>query len=309
MNFLVCLTAATLLCPIIRVVHAFPSKVGCDLIGDSGQNVMMRKEIMGSTTIDENNLVAIHNTYTNGDNLNITISLKNLNPGGVVVHASFGKLITNMGFAKKTCTNSMSLHYKQGNVPSSFKVQLILDMRKHVPTTHVSVLTANGYGTVRRQILKVWDIADSDSTTTTAGSTHIHGTTTRSHSGIIDGPSTTTAARSQTGGCNDNDEGLKVGSNMPDCASVKAFCHDPTFGPTARKYCPKTCGTCGGRSTHIHTTTTRRPVGEFCGEGTKLVNGKCVIAYTTVQEMCTMASAHYNDWGWDCGHQADCVAA
>ena len=136
-------------------------------------------------------------------------------------------------------------------------------------------------------------------------STHIHATTTRSHSDIVDGPTTTTAAGSQNI-CNDDDEGLKVGTNMPDCASVKAFCFDTTLGPTAREYCPKTCGICGDGSTHIHATTTRSPGSEFCGEGTKLVNGKCVIAYTGVNEMCAMAASA--EWGWDCGHQADCAA-
>ena len=59
-----------------------------------------------------------------------------------------------------------------------------------------------------------------------------------------------------------------------------------------------------------HTYTTAAPrVGEgsrYCGVGTKMVGGKCVIAYSNLGEMCNLASQ--NDWGWDCKTLAQCTA-
>jgi len=53
-----------------------------------------------------------------------------------------------------------------------------------------------------------------------------------------------TGAPSHAPGCTDDDAGMKAASGMPDCATVKAFCHDSTNGAKVRKYCPKTCSDC-----------------------------------------------------------------
>ena len=41
-----------------------------------------------------------------------------------------------------------------------------------------------------------------------------------------------------------------------------------------------------------------------CGEGTKMEDGKCVINYSGLKEMCYMASK--NDWGWTCKSLSQC---
>ena len=46
--------------------------------------------------------------------------------------------------------------------------------------------------------------------------------------------------------------------------------------------------------------------GSACGEGTKMEDGKCVINYSGLKEMCYMASK--NDWGWTCKSLSQCPA-
>ena len=60
---------------------AFPSKVGCGLIGDSGKNVMTRTTVMGATPIDVSNLISFSsNTYSSGGQ-QITVTISNLETG------------------------------------------------------------------------------------------------------------------------------------------------------------------------------------------------------------------------------------
>lgn len=62
--------------------------------------------------------------------------------------------------------------------------------------------------------------------------------------------------------------------------------------------------------THTHTTAAPNEHGgdssRFCGAGTKMVNGKCIVAYSNMREMCEMAK--HNDWGWDCQQLSQCAA-
>merc|ERR1711907_18227 len=46
--------------------------------------------------------------------------------------------------------------------------------------------------------------------------------------------------------------------------------------------------------------------GSACAEGTKMEDGKCVINYSGLKEMCYMASK--NDWGWTCKSLSQCPA-
>ncbi|MAJ97298.1 MAG: hypothetical protein CMI56_01615 [Parcubacteria group bacterium] len=43
-----------------------------------------------------------------------------------------------------------------------------------------------------------------------------------------------------------------------------------------------------------------------CGVGTKMEDGKCVINYSGLKEMCYMASK--NNWGWTCKALSQCSA-
>ena len=111
-------------------VNAFPSKVGCDLIGaDSTLSVMERNTIMGKSPITENNLIMMKSFDATSDpsNVVITLQLNGLNRGGVVIHTSFGELNTPDTLTVKDCsTFSSSLHYQQNNVVSNFEVTLSL---------------------------------------------------------------------------------------------------------------------------------------------------------------------------------------
>ena len=66
----------------------------------------------------------------------------------------------------------------------------------------------------------------------------------------------------------------------------------------------------GGTTTHFPigaTGPTGSPVpkgSNNCGPGTKFVNGKCEVAYTSLTEMCGMAMT--GNWGWSCAEISQC---
>ena len=77
----------------ISSIQAYPSKVGCTLIGSSsGSNVMTRTTVMGATPNDVSNLISFSsNTYSSGGQ-QITVTISNLKSGGVVIHSDKGSL-------------------------------------------------------------------------------------------------------------------------------------------------------------------------------------------------------------------------
>ncbi len=139
---------------LLSVVNANPSKPGCDLIGNSGKNVMKRTTIMGAVPVDATNLISFSSNKVNATGDVITVTISNLKTGGAVIHTSSGALsasnseqATPAGYTAKTgCTDKM--FYKQFGVGAS--LTLYLTIGKEHKTT-VSVLTAAGKSTVTRQ--------------------------------------------------------------------------------------------------------------------------------------------------------------
>ena len=94
--------------PLPTCIHARPGKVGCDLLGESGLNVMERSIIMNEKTSDVNNLIFKENVELvdasrNNDDQNVVISLRlrNLKRGGGVIHTSSGNLRIPSSFAAR----------------------------------------------------------------------------------------------------------------------------------------------------------------------------------------------------------------
>ena len=139
---------------------AFPSKVGCGLIGESGMDVMKRQMIMGEPPRESGNLVSIK-SYHNDEHQNTvyTLSLNNLQSGGIVLHTSHGTLNgVPSQLTMKTCDGPESLYYQQSGVASHFEITLTVPDAVH--GTKVSVITAEGYGAVSRQELHLKDQDD-----------------------------------------------------------------------------------------------------------------------------------------------------
>ena len=130
---------------------AFPSKVGCGLIGESGMEVMKRQMIMGEPPRESENLISIE-SYHDDEHQNTvyTLSLSNLQSGGIVLHTSHGTLNgVPSQLTMKTCAGPESLYYQQSGVASHFEVTLTVPHA--VYDTKVSVITAEGYGKESRQ--------------------------------------------------------------------------------------------------------------------------------------------------------------
>ena len=148
---------------IVYAAEARPSYPGCDLVGSSSSsNVMTKGTIMGSTPITASNLISFDtSTYNQGD-AKITVTLANLQGDGAVIHTSAGTLSsannaqsTPTGYTAKTgCTDKM--FYKQGGVGATLTLYLTVPTDiTSVNSITISVLTASGWGAVKRQAKSV----------------------------------------------------------------------------------------------------------------------------------------------------------
>ena len=190
---------------LLSVVNANPSKPGCDLIGNSGKNVMKRTTIMGAVPVDATNLISFSSNKFNATGDVITVTISNLKTGGAVIHTSSGALsasnseqATPAGYTAKTgCTDKM--FYKQGGVGATLTLYLTVPSDiTSVSSITVSVLTASGQSTVSRQALSLTNTVTTTTstaaptTTTTQGPTPSPGPTTTA------GPTTTSTAAPTT---------------------------------------------------------------------------------------------------------------
>jgi hypothetical protein len=363
MNMIIQICIVAILNIAIRV-DAFPSKVGCDLIGvDSTLSVMERNTIMGKSPITENNLIMMKSFDATSDpsNVVITLQLNGLNHGGVVIHTSFGELHTPDTLTVKDCsTFSSSLHYQQNNVPSNFEVTLSLPKIQNLPKAEVSVLTAEGYGEIRRQTFTAYDPQQSNNNNNNNGGGGYSTTTSPSPTGTIPTPPTnleticdplyfTNVGNSEcmnvcqvaiNAGCGHENQPMACDNWYP-CGNlfndhgatttpgqyvtppthvhhdvttkqplyIPPHTHSTTTPPGYIPPPPQMYSTTTTSSTSIDDKDegNNRSGSDFCGEGTKFVNGKgCIIEYTNLLEMCQ--DAEKNDWGWDCNHREECTA-
>ena len=187
---------------IVYAAEARPSYPGCDLVGSSsGSNVMTKGTIMSSTPITASNLISFDtSTYNQGD-AKITVTLANLQLKGAVIHTSAGTLSsannaqsTPTGYtAKPGCTTKM--FYNQDDVDATLTLYLTVPSDiTSVSSITVSVLTAGGYGEVKRQKLLLTNTVTTTAPTTAPTTTTTQGptTTTTQAPTTTTGPTTTT---------------------------------------------------------------------------------------------------------------------
>ncbi len=124
---------------IARYGNANPSRVGCNLIGSSnGLNVMEQNVIMGQTPIEATSLITLERQHTTTAEIIYTLSLNNLEAGGIVLHSSYGKFrnVPNTLTDKGCVTNA--LYFQQSGVLSNFEVELVLPRNENIPSTYPS---------------------------------------------------------------------------------------------------------------------------------------------------------------------------
>ena len=147
--------------------RATPDRVGCNLIGDSGLNVMNRTKIMDVDVEDKYKLInrTKLQLISNGTRveINLIIYFENvMNSGrfGAVIHTTFGRLKGLHMFTHKNCTvfNS-SVHYAEKGKLHGNK-EVVLEAPLNSPPIYVSVLVAEGYGKVYRDQQIVYAGAD-----------------------------------------------------------------------------------------------------------------------------------------------------
>ena len=136
----------------ISSIQAYPSKVGCTLIGSSSNsNVMTRtSNIMGATPNDVSNLISFSsNTYSSGGQ-QITVTISNLKSGGAVIHSDKGTLTKPSNFDDKGCSGTNNYYSGVSTNPYALTLTVPSDI-SNVDSIKISVITAAGYGTISRQ--------------------------------------------------------------------------------------------------------------------------------------------------------------
>ena len=188
---------------------AFPSKVGCGLIGDSGKNVMTRTTVMGATPIDVSNLISFSsNTYSSGGQ-QITVTISNLETGsssGALIHSDKGSLSKPSSFDDKGCSGTNTLYYKtSGNNLGSYTLILTVPSDiSNVDSITVSVITAPGYGEIRRQAKS---LAKSGASPSSSGSSVSPSPSSQSSGGV---PSPESSEPENTAGFNPHERQFSV---------------------------------------------------------------------------------------------------
>ena len=135
-----------------------PSKVGCDLIGDSGKNVMERPVIMDEVVENVQNMIHQVGRDLSADRTDVIISLKIKlkneiisDTSGALIHTSFGRLTgLPSQFEPKVCTEFNSSVYYTRSLKNE-NIDVTLEAPINSPPIYVSVLAAKGYGKVYRQ--------------------------------------------------------------------------------------------------------------------------------------------------------------
>ena len=147
--------------------QAFPSKVGCDLLGESKMNVMERSTIMGEK-VQNVDMIKRKQLQLSSDGTGVTITLTinfqmvESDTVGAVIHTSFGKLtgLPNQ-FISRDCTEfNSSVHYASAGSKLGLNMEVFLEAPTDSPPIYVSVLAAKGYGKVYRELEMVYVGAD-----------------------------------------------------------------------------------------------------------------------------------------------------
>ena len=144
--------------------QAFPSKVGCDLLGESKMNVMERPTIMGEK-VQNVDMIKRKQLQLSSDGTGVTITLTinfqmvESDTVGAVIHTSFGKLtgLPNQ-FISRDCTEfNSSVHYASAGSKLGLNMEVFLEAPTDSPPIYVSPLLQDcslRYHTPKRAISK-----------------------------------------------------------------------------------------------------------------------------------------------------------